>query len=216
MRSTELLATGDEVLIVFERDGVRQTEPALVRAQGGQRLDVCLREGRAMTGTPVGVIAGGGHSERFAQVQAFTRGGDCLSLTALGSWRTAVHRRGTQRFPTFMPCWLEADGFVANGRCLDLSMRGAAVETHRWEQKRFILRLPWGDGFLHVPSEAVSIESMLGIVVVHTQFAEMPAESAAPLRDLVTMAHDEFLEAQRHLAGRCDDLPPAHSTARLG
>ncbi|OAI44401.1 hypothetical protein AYO38_09760 [bacterium SCGC AG-212-C10] len=204
------------MLIVFDCNGIRATAPAMVRLFQGQALEVTLRDSAALPGAPVGVIAGDGNSERFAQVHGYRGDSSCLTLAPIGPWRTAVHRRSTQRFPTFIPCYLESDGIVATGRCLDLSMQGAALETHQWEARRFTLRLPAGDSHhLHLPCDAVSIESMLGIVIVHTRFAALEPRATAELEALVLTAQREFAAAQRHLAARADDLPAVVSHPRI-
>lgn len=193
---------GQEVLVVFERDGARMTLAGRITHQQGSTVRVELKELPPVDpGAPVGVLA---RSEMVAS-QAPARGGFDSPNTvrlAVGEWHETLNRRGAPRYPVVFPCRLETPTASVEGQCSDISLTGVAIELPEWEATRFDVVFPAGSGEMRIPGEAVFLEPMLGAVVVHVRFRPLTEVASRNIERLVADAQREFSSAQRYLAWR--------------
>jgi hypothetical protein len=114
----------------------------------------------------------------------------------------------------FLSCRLEGPGASVDGRCVDLSIGGAAIEVVEWNQHSFNLVLSAAPP-LSIACRTVALEPTFFAVVVHAAFEQCTPEVAAAIHALVEHGRYEFEDAQRQLAHRIDDPSPG-VTARGG
>ncbi len=214
MDYASLPRAGQDVLVIFEREGTRITLAGRITHQQGNTVRVTLEEAAPENpGAPIAVLAG----TEIAPTQAPARGAfdspDTITL-AVGRWRETLNRRGAPRFPVVFTCKLESAGLSVEGQCSDISLTGAAIELPEWDGERFDVVFSVPNGELRIPGEAVFVEPMLGAVVVHVRFRPHSEAISRDIERLVIDAQREFSSAQRYLALR-GETPTSSSAAPL-
>ena len=205
---------GDEVMVVFEENGARAVSPADVIQSGSESIDVILRsENLFPYGKAVTLLTGDGAESRYARIVSAERHDSRMTLRT-GTWRAVLNRRGHPRYPMFLPCKLEARGSSVEGRCVDLSVGGAAIEVPAWNQQAFDLVLP-GSPPLRVRCRTVAFESIFFALAVHVAFDDCAPDLAVAIESLVERGRLDFEDAQWQLAHRVNDPSPAR-VARFG
>lgn len=154
---------------------------------------------------PMMVSLGSGREQRFAPVVRSEQVEGELAVWTPSRWYRASDRRTHARYPVLLPATITSGDVSSPARCLDISLTGAAVETPFWRPEAFVLGVPHNGETLRVPCRSVSVQPFLGGIVIHAQFGEMEPAVKAQLSDLVSLAGQEFADAQLFLVGRAND-----------
>lgn len=214
MSTLEGPAVGDRVAVLVDLGEGREAVPAVVSGGRGRTVHLALEPAEGgLAGTPIALMVGNGGTQRIAYVHSSGLSPGGLTLTTDGRWRLTFDRRRERRYPMYLACWLNADGIVVLGRCLDLSQTGAALETQAWEAREFALVISDRGERASIPCETRSLEPVLRGVTVHARFKGMSPAARRVIEALIERARREFDSAQAHLAGRPDDAitTPHHS-----
>lgn len=169
-------------------------------------LDAPLRQGHEHA---IVVSIGAGRDQQFAPVMKSQQDGQALTVWTRGNWQAASDRRANPRYPTLLPCSIVSGNVSAPGRCVDISLTGVAVETAVWRPQEFDLVVVLDGAAVAICCRQVGTESVLGTLVIHATFRDVPAEARPALEAWVSRAKSEFREAQRFLSGRVNDGVPA-------
>lgn len=203
MTSESPLQLGDEVLIVFEQSGGRQPVVASVTAISPEMVTVTFpTQSLFPAGPPVSVLAASGDFSQYAPVTRAARRGSEMALNH-GNWRRILDRRASTRYPVLFECELVSGALRVEGRCVDLTDRGAAVEVSQWSGGAFDLEF----GGLVIPCRVASIESLAMMDIIHATFVEPSAETTGIIRTIVELARIEFTASQRQLASGMPRTP---------
>ncbi len=190
--------------------GSRRVVTARLHQNDGARYEFLL-DGPINPGQehPVMVSLGNGPGEQFAPVLRSTQDDTLLTVWTPGRWVSTCDRRGQRRYPLVLACTMYAGGMSAPGRCVDISLSGAAIETVSWQAPEFLLVLREAERAVCLPCRRVSGEQLGPVTVVHAAFGDIPEFSRPAFSELLAAVRAEFLVAQAFLAGRADDsLPP--------
>lgn len=197
------LKLGDEVLVVFDQNGERMSVVASVTSIGSEMVTVTFPTQTLFpAGPPVSVLAASGEFSQYAPVTRAARKGSDMALNH-GNWRRILNRRASPRYPVLLECNLAAGSVRVEGRCVDLSDRGAAIEVSQWTKPVFDLEL---DGLV-IPCRIASVEPLAMMEIIHTTFIEPTPEVTSAIRTLVELARQEFKASQRYLASGSPRTP---------
>ncbi len=213
MDANRQIEAGQRVALIVDRGECREVLAATVLRHAAGKLEVSLA-GRppGAAGRPVAVMVGDGAEQRFVPVLKSVATADSLLLETDRRWRLVFELRSAARYPTFLGCELVGAQTRRPGRCVDLSLTGAAIETVAWDEPAFTLVLDPERTAVSVQCEKVAVESFMGIVVVHARFRALPAETKRAIEALVVSARAEFAEAQEFLVQRADDAQTTATT----
>lgn len=195
------LRFGDRVTLVSVGEGDHATIfAATVSSHHRNRVEVTLEPPFDGALTPYLLVLGEGGTARFIAIEESTDPGTQLPVATLGPWQNAAEKRASSRFPTYRPCQLVAGETAAEGRILDLSLDGIAVEVVGWEAEHFTLRVEAGGGEIDLPCQAVGFQhAVADLVVVHARFEPLTVAEGLAVADLGRSVRAEFEAAQIRL-----------------
>jgi len=154
---------------------------------------------------PVMVSLGDGREQRFAPILRSSQVDSVLTVWTPSHWHPRSDRRSKRRYPVLLPCRIRADQASAPGRCLDISLSGAAIETEFWHPSVFLLDIVHQGGRVSIPCRTVSVQLCGPMTIVHAQFVDAPESPKSAIAGLVNRARGNFLDAQLLLLGRAND-----------
>lgn len=203
MATTATLEIGDDVLVVVETNGERTSVIATVTGVFTESLLLAPDAAALVDGAvPLTVLLTKGGESSYASVSGFRREGWALEVRT-GMWRRVLNRRAAPRYPVSYECQLDFGGETLDGRLVDLSDRGAAIECDHWREEYFDVLLLG----LRIPCRAVAIEPLAIMVIVHVAFAAPGELEIDAIAKLVEEARLEFTAGQRQLAQRTGSRP---------
>ncbi|MEP6871336.1 MAG: PilZ domain-containing protein [Anaerolineaceae bacterium] len=201
MENIGTLRFGDRVTLVSVGDGGHATTfAATVSSRHGNAVEVTLEPPFEGVSRPYLLVSGEAEAGHYIAIEESADPGTQLSAAALGPWQNPAEKRASARFPTYRPCRLVTGETAVEGRILDLSLDGIAIEAVSWEAEHFTLRVEAGDGEIDLPCQAVGFQHTVGdLVVVHARFEPLTVAEGQAVADLGRSARAEFEAAQLRL-----------------
>ena len=203
MEDIGTLRFGDRVTLVSVGGGGHATTfAATVSSRHGNSVEVTLEPPFDGASRPYLLVLGEAEAAHYIAIEESADPGMQLPVATLGPWQNAAEKRASSRFPTYRPCQLVAGETAAEGRILDLSLDGIAVEAVGWEAERFTLRVEAGGGEIDLPCQAVGFQhTVADLVVVHARFEPLTVAEGLAVADLGRSVRAEFEAAQIRLVG---------------